>query len=74
MIAVARQVRVLLDGEYVAREVASAVLSPVVLIMAFCAAASADHKSTLLGINTIASMRRSHESMLPLVNSITGPR
>ena len=43
MMEVARHVRVLLDGEYVAREVASAVLSPVVLVMACCAAAGAEH-------------------------------
>lgn len=41
MMAVARHVRVLLDGAYVAMEVASAVLSPVLLVMASCAAADA---------------------------------
>lgn len=72
MMEVARHVRVLLDGEYVAKEVASAVLSPVVLVMAFCAAAGADHQSTLLQVNTAASMQWSHKAMLPLVNTTTG--
>lgn len=41
MMEVARHVKVLVDGAYVAMEVASAVLSPVVLVMAVCAAAYA---------------------------------
>lgn len=47
MMEVARHVRVLLDGEYVAREVARAVLSPVAAVMALCAAAGTAHKSPL---------------------------
>lgn len=47
MMEVARHVRVLLDGEYVAREVARAVLSPVAVVMALWAAAGTMHKSPL---------------------------
>ena len=44
MIDVARHVKVLLEGEYVAMEVASAVLSPVAAAIAFCAAAEANYR------------------------------
>lgn len=62
MMAVARHVRVLLDGAYVAMEVASAVLSPVVLVMASCAAADAhtshvNHPVTAASSAVIAIVR-----------------
>lgn len=70
---VARHVRVFVDGEYVAKEVASAVLSPVVLVMAFWAAASTD-QSTLLEAQTVACKQRSCKSMLPPTKHHHGSR
>ena len=71
MMAVARHVRVLVDGAYVAMEVASAVLSPVLLVMAFCAAADAhilcqyDHNSNMHQHQQLSS-NMSHLSYLQL--------
>ena len=70
MMEVARHVRVFVDGEYVAKEVASAVLSPVVLVMAFWAAASTD-QSTLLEAHTLRSPNCRMQAKVLQVNATT---